>query len=107
MDTLVITSHNEGTPVSLIEALAAGVPVVSTAVGGVPDLLRGGAYGVLVPPGDPDRLAGAVTGALEARGSARPDVREAILANYDISRLARDLAGLYRALLASAGKGRA
>ena len=106
MDTLVITSHNEGTPVSLIEALAAGVPVVSTAVGGVPDLLRGGAYGVLVTPGDPDRLAGAVTGALEARGSARPDVREAILADYDISRLARNLAGLYRALLAGAGTGR-
>lgn len=40
LDCLVLTSENEGTPVSIIEALSAGVPVVATAVGGVPDLLR-------------------------------------------------------------------
>ena len=106
MDALVISSHNEGTPVSLIEALAAGVPVVSTAVGGVPDLLRGGAYGALVPPGDPDQLADAVREALEAGPAAHEDVRRAILADYDISRRAAELAALYRALLSGAQKGR-
>lgn len=106
MDALVITSHNEGTPDSLIEALAAGAPVVATAVGGVPDLLRNGEYGRLVPPGDPDRLAEAVIAALEERSVDRAGAQQAILANYGIDRLVADLARLYRALLADAGKRR-
>jgi glycosyltransferase involved in cell wall biosynthesis len=99
MDVLVISSDNEGTPVSIIEALAAGVRVVSTAVGGVPDLLRGGEYGRLVPSGDPDALAAAVAAVL-----AEPEqdmARRAVVAAYDISRLANDLAALYRDLLAA------
>lgn len=97
MDILVISSRNEGTPVSILEALAAGVPVVSTAVGGVPDLLRGGEWGRLVSPDDPEALAAAVLVSLDEpeNGSARRDV----LAQYDISRLAADLAALYRDLL--------
>ncbi len=98
LDVLVISSHNEGTPVSLIEALAAGVPVVSTAVGGVPDLLRGGDWGELVPPGDPAALAAAVLAAL-AQPAATPAVQQAVIAEYDIARLADDLAALYRDLL--------
>jgi glycosyltransferase involved in cell wall biosynthesis len=97
MDVLVISSDNEGTPVSIIEALAAGVRVVSTAVGGVPDLLRGGDYGRLVPPNDPDILAAAVIASL-----AEPEpstARRDIVAAYDITRLAADLASLYRSLL--------
>ena len=106
MDALVITSHNEGTPDSLIEALAAGAPVVATAVGGVPDLLRDGEYGRLVPPGDPDRLAEAVIAVLGERSADRAGAQQAILANYGIDRLVADLARLYRALLADAGKRR-
>jgi glycosyltransferase involved in cell wall biosynthesis len=99
MDVLVISSDNEGTPVSIIEALAAGVQVVSTAVGGVPDLLRGGEYGRLVPPGDPDALAAAVVAALAGPGQ---DIdRQSIVAAYDITRLTGDLAALYRHLLES------
>src|SRR5690606_5468949 len=60
LDVLVISSLNEGTPVSVIEALAAGCPVVATAVGGLPDLLDGGDLGTLVPPEDADELASAV-----------------------------------------------
>lgn len=103
LDLLVLSSDNEGTPTAIMQALAAGVPVVATAVGGVPDLLRGGAWGRLVPPRDPDALAGAV---LSALGDPPPDpaLREAVLAEYDAGRLADSLAALYRALLA--GKGR-
>jgi glycosyltransferase involved in cell wall biosynthesis len=105
MDVLVISSHNEGTPVSVIEALAAGVPVVSTAVGGVPDLLLQGAYGRLVPPGDPDGLAAAVAAALNDPAEHSLDIRQAISAEYDISRLANDLATLYRDLLTAKRSG--
>ncbi len=58
-DVLVLSSRTEGTPIVALEAMAAGVPVVATAVGGVPDLLDGGA-GRLVPPDDPPALAAAV-----------------------------------------------
>ena len=45
----MLTSINEGTPVSLIEAMAAGVPVVATSVGGVPDVVEDGVTGLLHP----------------------------------------------------------
>jgi glycosyltransferase involved in cell wall biosynthesis len=60
MDVAGLTSLNEGTPVSLIEALAAGVPVIATAVGGVPDLVRDGETGLLIPPRHPTAFAAAL-----------------------------------------------
>jgi glycosyltransferase involved in cell wall biosynthesis len=101
MDALVISSDNEGTPVSLIEALAAGVPVVSTAVGGVPDLLRHGEFGQIVPAGDADALAAAVINVRSGSTLNQAAIQQAILAGYDINRLANDLAVLYRDLLAT------
>lgn len=55
-DAAVICSEWEGLPLAALEAMAAGVPVVATAVGGLPELLGGGA-GMLVPPGDAEALA--------------------------------------------------
>ncbi len=57
---VIVPSRNEGFGHALLEALAAGRPVVAAAVGGVPDLLRDGSNGLLVPPEDPDALARAV-----------------------------------------------
>lgn len=51
-DIVILTSINEGTPVSILEAMAAGKPVVSTAVGGVPDIVIQGETGFIVPPRD-------------------------------------------------------
>jgi glycosyltransferase involved in cell wall biosynthesis len=56
-DAMVLPSANEGTPVSAIEALAAGRPVVATRVGGIPDVVRDGEDGFLVEPGAVDDLA--------------------------------------------------
>lgn len=99
LDLLVISSLNEGTPVPIIEALAAGCPVVATHVGGVGDLLDGGRLGALVPSGDADALAAAMLRSLEAR----PDMKaaqETMLKRYGIERLAKDMDSLYRGLLA-------
>jgi len=58
-DVVALTSRTEGTPMIVLEAMAAGVPVVSTRVGGVPDLL-GDEEGYLVPPGRPADIAAAI-----------------------------------------------
>jgi glycosyltransferase involved in cell wall biosynthesis len=69
MDVMVLSSRSEGSPLVVAEALAAGVPVVAAAVGGVPDQLAGA--GVLVPPDDPPALAAAVLGVLTDPARAR------------------------------------
>ncbi len=116
LEAVVLTSNNEGTPVSVIEALAAGRPVVATDVGGVRDLLgrtiaRDGKValcerGILVPPGDPDALASALRRlaaqpewASKTREPGRTFVRE----QMSLQRLTRDLDALYRELLKKNG----
>jgi glycosyltransferase involved in cell wall biosynthesis len=103
-DALVLPSGNEGTPVSVIEALAAGTPVVATRVGGVPDVVRDGEDGFLVEPGDTEALAQRLT-ELATNGGLRERVgaagRERVLARYAVERLVDDVDRLYRSLLAT------
>jgi glycosyltransferase involved in cell wall biosynthesis len=75
-DVFVLSSRTEGTPISLFEAMAAEVPVVATAVGGVPHVLRE-AEGHLVPPVSPGALAGAIQAVLSDGPSARARVTRA------------------------------
>ena len=59
-DVFVLASHHEGLPVSLMEAMSVGLPVVATAVGGVPQFVADSEEGLLVAPGRPDLLADAL-----------------------------------------------
>ena len=59
-DVFVLSSLHEGLPVALMEAMALGLPVVATSVGGIPEAVRHGVEGLLVPPGRPDLLAAAI-----------------------------------------------
>lgn len=102
LDCNVISSLNEGTPVSVIEALAGGCPVVATRVGGLGDLLEGGKLGALVPSGDAAALADAILAAIEQPAPEDAAQRTAISACYSIDRSVKELAALYRALLAGA-----
>jgi len=102
LDTLVISSINEGTPVSVIEALATGCAVVTTAVGGLPDLLEGGRLGALVPSGDADALALALLDPHTPQPSA--ETRQLMHQRYSVDRLVADLDALYRTLLRKSGR---
>jgi glycosyltransferase involved in cell wall biosynthesis len=102
LDVVVLTSRNEGTPVALIEAGAAGKPVIATRVGGVPDVVLDGKTGALVVPGDAAGVAREIARLLDdvplarTRGeAARAHVRD----RFSARRLLEDMDFLYRELL--------
>jgi glycosyltransferase involved in cell wall biosynthesis len=101
LDLVVNASRNEGTPVALIEALAASRPVVATRVGGTPDLIGEDERGRLVPAGDPEALARAILETLSGAEAARRRAlagRDHVLARHSSQRLVRDVDALYREL---------
>ena len=102
IDVLLLPSVNEGTPVSVIEALAAGRPAVATRVGGVPDVVRDGVDGFLVEVGDAATLADRLA-ELAADGERRAEMGRAgrgrVLERYAVDRLVDDVDRLYRRLL--------
>lgn len=82
LDVFCLSSDSEGIPLTLLEAMAAGVPVVSTEVGGIPEVIEDGVNGYLVPPGSPESLAKRVdeillnpAGGAELAAKARETVR--------------------------------
>ena len=106
LDLVVNTSLNEGTPVALIEALAAGRPVVATAVGGTSDLLEGGRFGVLVPPRLAEELAEAIRVVLDSVETSHRMAaagQAAVLGRYSVARLLKDMSALYSELLVRKG----
>ena len=102
LDVVVNSSRNEGTPVALIEAMAAGRPVVATAVGGTADLLGDGERGLLVPAASPSALAEAILRTLahpEESARRAAAARDYVLAHHSVDRLLHDIDELYRELL--------
>ena len=102
LDLLVLSCLNEGTPVSVLEAMAASVPVVATSVGGVKDLVEDGKTGILVPPGDVRSLAETMVRLLEDKGKARSLAEAArlyIYPRYDKKNLINEMDMLYQRLL--------
>ncbi len=102
LDVVVLTSRNEGSPVALIEALAAGRAVVATRVGGVPDLVQQGLSGLLVEPNDPT-ATGLAIGRLLDSPRLRQDLGTAgqrhVLLHHGKDRLVADMDRLYCELL--------
>ncbi len=100
-DVLALPSYTEGLPVVVLEALAAGVPVVATAVGGTPEAVQDGTNGYLVPAGDAPALAGRIASLL-----SDPDTRrqmglcgqQRVKEYFNFSSRARDYEKLFRNL---------
>jgi glycosyltransferase involved in cell wall biosynthesis len=101
-DVFVLSSRWEGNPMSVMEAMAAGLPVVSTAVGGVPELVRDRETGLLVPSEDAGALAQALQALVDdpaqrqAMGAA---ARRHAVAHFDIRHTVRGYEQLYERLL--------
>jgi len=106
LDVVALTSINEGTPVSLIEAMAAGVPVVATTVGGVPDVVVNGETGYLVEAGDVKGMAEAITELLRNPEKAREmgrKGREVVYPKFAAQTLIANVEQLYSGLLRHRG----
>ncbi len=101
-DLFVSGSRSEGLPLSVLEAMALGTPVVATSCGGVPEIVKPGETGALVPPRDPDALAHAILRALDDPGrtaemavAGAADVR----ARFGVGRMCDSYAALYDRLI--------
>jgi len=99
-DLFAAPSRNEGMGRALVEALALGVPVVGTEVGGIPSVLDGGRYGTLVPPDDPTALARALLELLEdpARRATLGRAGPARAEEFTVEVMTTRITGMYRSL---------
>ncbi len=109
MDVFVLPSIAEGMSNTILEAMACGLPVVATRVGGNPELVEEEVTGVLVPPGDPEKLAAAIQtyrndpSLSRAHGEAG---REKAVSSFSLSRMVGEYEALYEGAVSRAGIGR-
>ena len=105
-DVFVMPSVEEGLGSSVLDAMAAGVPIVATTAGGIPEAVRDGVDGLLVPPGDADALAAGVVALLRDRYRAHGLAAEAsrrVEAEFAVRRMVDETIAVYRAVLAERG----
>lgn len=98
----VLPSYQEAFPIAILEAMAAGLPIIATPVGGVPDAVQAGVNGYLVQPGDVYQLADRIVALLQDEDLRREigqRNREEALAEYDVSVFVQRLTDLYERLL--------
>lgn len=98
-DVFVLPSRSEGQPMALLEAMAHGVCVVASDVGGIPEIVENGLSGLLVPPDDPETLAAALRKVVvdaDLRAALGAAARERVVASFDIDVVWRRFDALYR-----------
>lgn len=101
-DIFVLPSYGEGMPMSILEAMSYGVPVVSTAVGGIPEIVQHGVSGFLIEPGDLSALAGKLELLIKdnkLREDMGNNARKAVQQHHDINIIAKKLDKIYNSLL--------
>jgi glycosyltransferase involved in cell wall biosynthesis len=104
LDVFVLPSIAEGISNTILEAMATGLPVVATRVGGNPELVEEGVGGALVPRSDPGALAAAIaayTGDAELRRRHGQASRQRAIGHFSLERMAQAYANLYTALAAT------
>ncbi len=102
MDIFVLPSHSEGVSLAVLEAMAAGLPVIVSAVGGLPEIVHDGETGLLIPPKDPEALAQSLARVLEEPGLAQglgQKARQQVLKKYSLERLGQVVNAAYDELV--------
>lgn len=102
MDIFVLPSYSEGVSLALLEAMAAGLPVIATEVGGNAEVVADGVTGLLIPPRDADALTRALERLLADPSWANElgkNARRQVEANYSLERLGREINGIYEKLV--------
>jgi glycosyltransferase involved in cell wall biosynthesis len=103
-DVFVLSTRSEGLPLSILEAMAAGLPVIASNVGGVAELVVEGETGMLVPPGDPEALAETIDGLLTDQPLVRrlgEAARMRVAEHFDLAAVRDAHLALYRRTLAT------
>jgi glycosyltransferase involved in cell wall biosynthesis len=98
LDIFVLPSLTEGTPMALLEAMSHGIPVIASAVGGVPEVIASETNGFLVPAGNPGQIMNAIRRVCEneiLRKSISGKARETISAEYDTTKWIRKIEAQY------------
>ena len=101
-DVFVLPSNWEGLPYTVIEAMMAGLPVVATSVGGVPELVEDGVTGFLVPRSDPEALAEALQRLIddpELRERMGKAGRQKAMCEFTLDRMLRETEKVYEEVL--------
>jgi glycosyltransferase involved in cell wall biosynthesis len=102
MDIFVLPSYSEGVSLALLEAMAAGLPVIATEVGGLPEVVEHEKTGLLIPPRDVEALAGALGRLLADPAWARQlgaNARAHVRKHFSLDRLGREINEIYEELV--------
>jgi glycosyltransferase involved in cell wall biosynthesis len=102
MDIFVLPSHSEGVSLAVLEAMAAGLPVIVSEVGGLPEIVRHEENGLLIPPKDPEALAKSLAQLLDSPDLAKrlgAKAREHIQEKYSLEQMSRAVNEAYDELV--------
>lgn len=101
-DVFILPSYYEGMPMSIIEAMRSGKPIISTCVGAIPDMIESGVSGILINPGKPEELAEALLQLKnhpELRGKISSGGRKAFEDGFETSRVVKEIRTIYKEMI--------
>lgn len=102
-DVYILPSYNEGLPIAILEAMAYSHPIISTPVGGIPEIIKSGENGILVKPGDTKCIADAIKFYIENRDAIRKQGNNAykVVQDFFPEKVFGNLKGIYERMLAT------